>query len=696
MYLSVRKKRVNTCQIKRGRSQKVKPKPILAQTTRTARSQPQTTKATVEKDPSPTPEATSSTSPEYPSQSTGPAAALIPSFDLGPTHTPTEELSNRGLDQSVSQNQILSEPSNRDTGSTSGSTDEEMATRDGTTENSDNLVTSDSAVTESQVGQDSAPESSDHPAPSVTPVDDVPVSQKEDSEAASTCQIKRGRSQKVKPKPNLAQTLRTARSKPQTTEDSEKDSRPTPVPKVNEKAKVESEAICGPSPENPSHSTGPASVLIPLFELGSTLTPTQELSTTEERRTADALVVQVYSQNQSISETSYIDTGSTSGSTDEKMATGDEASVQESSDHPASCVTSEDLPVSQKEEREVASSCQIRRGRAQKIKPKPNLAQTSRTARSKPQATKDPVMHVQLVETPSSPTVKPQSTKKTTAEMEAPPICSISLPIQRTDTCTVSVPSLELCSTHKPTEESSADMEQQTEVGLNSTLKSSEPNVPHRRQQFSKVKPNLGSSTKTTRIKLQPKTISEPSVMGTFSNVTSEPPPVDNSQTEVKLTEEDLKLLTSSQCPLNTELSLKKSASSDGIVMATSCVAENQSLPDTIPESEISEMSTFERKSTGDKMSNNDSVEAGPASQVSDPIMASESQSPEGGSTESKISSVSTTNVFSITTVHPTESCPQSCPESDSEVKSQDAAQQCSETRETHQTSNDKSQSASR
>ncbi|XP_060931775.1 transcription factor TFIIIB component B'' homolog [Limanda limanda] len=710
----------STSQIKRGRSQKVKPKPILAQTTRTARSKPQTTNATVEKDPSPTPdpqihektievepEATSSTSPEYPSQSTGPAAALIPPFDLGSTHTPAIEMSTTdekrtegGLNQSVSQNQILSEPSNRDTGSTSGSTDEKMATRDGTTESRDNLVTSDSAVTKSQVGQDSAPKISDYPAPSATPVDDVPVSQKEESEAASTCQFKRGRSQKVKPKPNLAQTTRTARSKPQTTEDTEKDSSPTPVPKVNEKTKGESEAICGTSPEKPCHSTGPASVLIPLFDLGSTLTPTQMLSTTEERRTADALVGQVYSQNQSISETSYIDTGSTSGSTNDKMATGDAASVQESTDNPASFATSEDLQVSQKEEREVASTCQIRR--AQKIKPKPNLAQTSRTARSKPQTTKDPVMQVQLVETPSSPTVKPQSTKKTTAEIEAPPICSISLPIQSTDTSTVSVPSLELCSSHKPTEESSATMQQLTEVGLHSILKGSEPNVPHRRQQFSKV-----SSTKTTRIKLQPKTISEPSVMDTSSNVTSEPSPVDNSQTEVKLIEEDLKLLTSSQCPLNTELSLKKSApaesektegtSSDGIVMATSCVAENQALlPDKIPESEIIEMSTFETKSTRDKMSNNDSVEAGPASQVSDPITASESQSPEGGSTESKISSVLATNVFSITTVHPTESYPQSCPESDSEVKSQDAAQQCSETTETHQTSIDKTQSASR
>ncbi|XP_053267204.1 transcription factor TFIIIB component B'' homolog [Pleuronectes platessa] len=687
----------STSQIKKGRSQKVKPKPILAQTTRTARSKPQTTNATVEKDPSPTPdpqihqktievdpEATSSTSPEDPSQSTGPAAALIPSFDLGSTLTPTEELFNRGLDQSFSQNQILSEPSNRDLGSTSGSTDEKMATCDGTAENSDNMVTSASAVTKSQVGQDSAPKISCNPAPSVTPVDDVPVSQKEESEAASTSQIKRGRSQKVKP--NLAQTTRTVRSKPQTTEDSEKYFSPTPVPKVIEKSIGESELICGTSDEKPSHSTGPASVLIPLFDLGSTLTPTQELSTTEERRTADSLVGQVYLQNQSISETSYIDTGSTSGSTDDKMATGDAASVQESNDHPASFVTSEDLTVSQKEEREVASTSQIRRGRAQKIKPKPNLAAISRTARSKPQTTKDPVMQVQLVETPSSPTVKPQSTKKTTAEMETPPICSISLPIQSTDTSTVSVPSLELCSTHKPSEESSATMEQQTEVGLNSILKSSEPNVPHRRQQFSKVKPNLGSSTKTTRIKVQPKTIIEPSVMDTSSNVASEPSPVDNSQTEVKLIEEDLKLLTSSQKCSPAESEKTEGTSSDGILMAASCVAENQSLlPDTIPESEISEMSTFERKSTGDKMSNNDSVGAGPASQVPDPITASESQSPEGGSTESKISSVLATNVFSITTV-----------QSYSEVKSQDAAQQCSETRETHQTSNDKTQSASR
>ncbi|XP_019937683.2 transcription factor TFIIIB component B'' homolog isoform X2 [Paralichthys olivaceus] len=846
----------STCQIRRGRSQKAKPKPNLAQT-RAVRSKPETTKATVEKDPSPAPvpqinektivevvpEATGSASPEKPNHSTGPAAALIPSFDSGSALTLTKELSTTeekrtegGLDQSVSQNQILTEPSIRDTGSTSGSTDEKMATCDETTESSDNLVTSDSAVTKLQVGQNSAPvqESSGHPAPSVTLVDDVPVSQKEESEVASSCQIRRGQSQKLKPKPNLAQT-RTARSKPQTTKATvEKDPSPTPVPQTSPaaamrpsfdsgsalaptkelstteeksteggleqmatcdeatesgdklatsvteshvwqdsalvqessghhspavtlvddvpvsqkeesevastcqiirgrsqkakpkpnlaqtrtarskpqaaKATVETDPSPAPVPQihektikvepKATRSTSPASVLIPLFDLGSTLTPTQELSTTEDKRTADALAGQVYAQNQNISETSNIDTGSTSGSTDEKMATGDAVSVQESCALPASCVKPEDLPVSQKEEREVASTCQIRRGRAPKVKPKPNLAQTTRTPRSKPQTTKEPVMHVQLVETPSSPTLKPQSTEKTTADTEAPPICSISLPIQSVDTSLVSVQSLELCSTHKPTEESSTPMEQKTEVGPNAISEISEPNVRQRRQQFPKVKPNLASSTTTARTKLQPKKISELSDMDTSSNVTSEPPPVDSSLTEVKLVEEDFKLLTSTQCPLNTEPSSTKSApaesdktegtSSDSIVVATSSVAENQYLlTNTITESETSEMST------GDKMSNNDSVKTEPASQVSDSITASDPQSPEGGSTESKISSGLASNVYSITTIHPTESGPQSCPEGDSEVKSQEAVQQCSETRATHQTSSDKSQSAS-
>ncbi|XP_056259503.1 transcription factor TFIIIB component B'' homolog isoform X1 [Seriola aureovittata] len=759
----------STCQSRRSRLQKVKPKPNLPKTSRTARLTPQTTKDPLEKDSSPTPvskvpdkpipevepEATCDTSPENPSQSTGPASVCIPSFDLGSTLTPTDELSTTeesrtddGLvgqvyfvtatsDQSTSENQNLSED-----------LFEESKTHGETTESSNNLVTSDSAVTESEVGHDTTPvqESSVQPATCVTPVEDLPVSQKSESEVASTstCQSRRSRLQKVKPKPNLPKTSRTARSTPQTAKDPlEKDSSPTPVSKVPDKPipEVEPEATCDTSPENPSQSTGPAS-----FDLGSTLTPTQELSTTEERRTDDGLVGQVYSvtatsdqstsENQNLSEDlfepSSRDTGSTSESTDEKGTTcgkttessnnlvtsdsavresqveEDTAPVQWRSDQPATCVTPvKDLPVSQKSERVVTSTCQTRKGRFQKVKPKPNLTQTARTAQSKPQTTKDPVTHMQLVERPPSPISKSGSTDSTIAAVEEQPICSITLPIkpsQSTDTASVSVPSLELCTTDKPAEESPSTVAHKTDVGLNSSSESSKPAVTQRRRHFPKVKPNLGSSTRTTQTKLQPKNISKPSEQqytDTSSHVTSEQQPVDNSQTEVKFAEKDL----SSDSERTLESTNDEYTSSDD-ALAASLVAENQSvLTDSVPENKSSENSSFERDSPGDKMSNNDGVEAGPSSRgdvstrvsesntqpPDDPAAVSDVQSSEEGSTESKINPVLAAGASSIP--DPKESGPQPRSESDSEVKSQDAAQQYSEARETNQTSNDKSQS---
>ncbi|XP_035463112.1 mucin-12 isoform X1 [Scophthalmus maximus] len=494
----------STCQVKRGRSIKIKPKPNLAQISRTIRSKPQSTKDSVKKDCSPIQtskvhekaveevesEATSGTYSENPSSSSGPTSVLKPSFDFGSTLTPTKELSTTeetetddGLlgqlysvaansDQSTSKNQILSqtpsEPSNRGTGS-SGSKDDKGATHDGTPESSDNLLTYNQAVTQSQVEKylGSVQDSIDLPAPCVTPAD-LPVSKKEESEVESTCQIKRGRSLKVKPKPTLAQISRTIRSKPQSKKDSvEKDCSPIPISKVHEKAiaEVEPEATCGTSSENPSSSSGPASVFTPSFDFGSTLTPIKELSTTEETRTYDGLLGQLYSVaatshqttsenlilSQTPSEPNNRDTGSTSGFTDnkddgetesrdtasvsrlidqssDKLVTSDldvtesqvgkdSASDQDSSDHPAPRVTPvEDLPVSQKEESEAASTCKSTRGRSQRVKPKPNLAQTSRSIGSRPQTTKDSV--VQLVERPSSPTVKPRSIDNTTAEGE--------------------------------------------------------------------------------------------------------------------------------------------------------------------------------------------------------------------------------------------------------------------------------------
>ncbi|XP_033502895.2 uncharacterized protein LOC117269742 isoform X2 [Epinephelus lanceolatus] len=815
----------STRQTRRNRFQKVKPN--LTQTSRTVHSKPQTTKDTLEKDSNQTPnpkfdektiveveaEPTCTTSPEKPSQSHDPASDLTPSLDLGCTLPPTEEMSsiedkktNAGVagqvepvtatsDQSFSENQNLIEaqfePSRgqatTDTRPTSESTDEKLMSHFGTNENSFiDPLTSESAVMESQVGQgskrDSAPnqESSSHPAPCVTSVEELPVGQKEESKVASACQTRRSRFQKVKP--NLAQTSRTVLSKPETTKVTlEKDSNQTPKPKVHEKTivEVEAEPTCTTSPENPSQSHDPASDLTPSLDLGCTLPPTEEMSSIEDKKTNVGVVSQVESdgatsaqstsencfsseaQLESSSKQATTETRTTSESTHEKQMShvgitesicndplapdsalsesqvgqaSDTAPIQGSSGHPALCATpAQALPVSQKEESEVESTCQSRRGRLQKVKPKPNLPQ--RTVRSKPQTTKDPASPMQFAEKPCSPTSRPESTANTTAQVEAKPTCSTILPeapsrIKNTDTASVSLPSLEVCSTHKTTDELFSTEEQKTDVVCRLEPESSEQNVSQRRQRFPKVKPkpNLGSSLRTTHTKLQSNDIIKPSEQcHTGTSLTSEQQPLENNnaQTEVELTT-DSKHLTSTHCSLHSELSSTmlastesgksldsindKDTSSDGVIITASWVAENQSvLTDSVLENESTEKPTVEEESTMDKMSNYDKVEAGPASQwdcqqdtsiratetntqpTDNPTAVSDIQCSEGGSAESKIEFALPTNTQYTTDPKEGAQLPQS--ENDSEAQSQDSVQQCSETNQTAAQSTDNRQS---
>ncbi|XP_068562678.1 transcription factor TFIIIB component B'' homolog isoform X2 [Cebidichthys violaceus] len=644
---------------RKSRFQKVKPKVNLAQTSRTVRSKPQTTKNTVEKDSitAPNPqiyeksiaeveaEPTCTKSPEEPSCCPDPASDLIPSLDLGTALTATEELSTteeRRADvgvvgqvesnaatshQSASENQNLTEaqfePSpeqaTRATGSTSKFADKALMSNVGTAERSCNdLLTSDQAVTESQTEPGSsihsAPvqESSDHPAPRVPPVEESPVSQREESEVGSTQLTRKSRFQKVKPKVNLAQTSRTVRSKPQTTKNTvEKDSITTPNPQIHEKtiAEVEAEPACTTSPEEPSCCPDPASDLIPLVDLGTALTATEELSTTEEKKTDAEVVGQVESdavtshqsasENQNLTEAQFTprreqatrDTMPILESLDEKLMAsfGGESScndpqltsdsavteslgpgsnihsapVQESSDHPAPRVAPvEESPVSQREESEAASTCQFMSLRLQKVKP--NLPQTSRTARSKPHTTKEPVAPVQHADPPSSQTSRPESTDDTTAMEEAQPTCSTTSPekpSQIKSTSTASEPEppmMELCSPHKTTEGLSSTEEQKTDAGrgLDSNSKGSEQNAPQRRPRFTKIKPSLGSSPRTTRTKLQSSDIGQPpEQFCTDASLTSQQQPVDHSdaQTEQDLTGTDGKHLTSTRCSLRTE-----------------------------------------------------------------------------------------------------------------------------------------------
>ncbi|XP_028456670.1 transcription factor TFIIIB component B'' homolog [Perca flavescens] len=769
----------STSQTRKSRFQKVRPNLNLSQTSRTVRCKPQTTKENVEKDSNPTPnpkfyeksiaeveaEPTCITSPEKPRLSPDPASDFIPSMHLGSTLTPTEELSTTeekktdvGVvcqvesdtatsDQSASENQNLSEAqfeprreqASRDTMLKSESIDEVLMSHVGTTESScNNPLTSDSAVTESQIGQesniDSAPvqESSNYPASYVTRVEELPVSQKEDREVASTSQTKKSRFQKVKPNLNLAQTPRAVRSKLQTTKGiGEKDSNAT----LKTMAKYEAEPTCITSPEKPSHSPCTA----------STFTPTEELSTTDAKKRDIGVVGQLESgattshqtptENQNLSKAPFEpskeqatrDSTQTLESKDEKLShvgttesscnnplTSDSAvtesqvgqgsnidSVQDSSDHPAPCVRPvEELPASQKEKSKVVSTCRAIRGLLQKVKP--ILPQTSRTVRSKAQTTKDPFTPLQLPEIHSSPTLTSESTDKIKAEVEAQPTCSITPPekpsqLKSTGSLLVSVPSLELCSTHKSTEELCSTEEQKIDVGcrLDSKSEGSEQNVPQRSRRFPKVKhkPNLGSAPRTTFTKLPLKEVSKPSEpchMDTSLTFEQRPEDNNNAQTELELAETDSR--TSTHCSLHTE-------PLSSTMLEGPAESEYRSVLTNTVLTQSSEKATVEGETTGGKTSNNDVV-AGPASQwdrkqgmsirdtntqpTDDPTAVSDVHTSEDGSTESKIEFKPLTNTQS--TSYPKISTQQPRSENDSETQSQDAVQHYSETTETNQT----------
>ncbi|KAM6901339.1 uncharacterized protein PEZ65_019473 isoform 2-T2 [Lycodopsis pacificus] len=731
-------------QTKKGRTSKVKPKPNLGQASRTALSKSQPGTSTVrraEKSHAVAPETLSSAeeTPKIADCSKNMLKDDISSIEVKRTEEPSgghkrsvgEGQSHAATShQSASENQsqyfseAQLEPSleqaTGDSRSTSGSTDEVLMSHVGTTESiCNNHVTADSAVTESQTGQgsntDSAPvqESSDHPAPCGTPVEELPVSQRQESEVGTTHQRK-SRFQKVKPKVNLAQTSRTVRSKPQTAKDTvEKDSNTAPNPKFHEEtiAEVEAEATCLTSPEKPSRS-GPASDLIPLVDLGTTLTATEELSTTEEKRADGGVVGQVESdavtshqsasENQNVSEAQFTPrreqaTRPILESLDEKVManfgaagsscndpqlisesavtepqTGqgsntDSAPVQESSDHPAPCVTAgEELPVSQREESEVGSTFQSMRLGLQRVQPKPNLPQTSRTARSKPHTTNAPVTPMQHADTPSSHTSRPESTDNTTAMEEAQPVPASTTPpektsqIKSTSTASVPEPSMELCSPHTTTEGMSSAEQQKTDAGrgLDSNSKGSEQNVPQRRPRFPKVRPNLGSSPRTTRAKLQSSDISKPQEQCHVDASLTSQPPVDNNNAQ---TEQDL------------------------------TGTDDQHLPSTrsLRTEPFSSTKLEPAESEKSRDGTNDKVEAAPASQWD------RKRDMSIRSTESNTQPTDDPTLPTNTqpTADPKESTQQPLPENDCEAQSPDAVQQCPEGNQTAAQNSDGNQS---
>ncbi|XP_034402460.1 transcription factor TFIIIB component B'' homolog isoform X3 [Cyclopterus lumpus] len=533
--------KTNSPQAKKGRSSKAKPKPNLGPASRTARSQPGPSAVRGSEEShavaprlAPTTETPSAAedTPKMAECSKNTLGDDISSIGVEPTEEPSggektsvgegQPLEKQPQGSSEAQLEPRVEPASGDSGSTSGST-EEVPTAE---RSCSNQVTSDTAVTETQLAQ----ESIDHPAPRAPPAEEVPVTQKEESDVGPTQPTRKSRFQKVKPKLNLAQTSRSLGSK---------DSPPTPHPKVHEHTtEVEAE----PAVTTSSCCPDAASDLIPLVTVGTTLRPTEEVSTPEEEKSDVGVVGRVEpdaeTPHRSVPEAQFPprreqatrDPTPTSESSaesrcDDPQPTSDPGvteSLRGGSDlDPAPVTRAEELPAGQKEESDAASP----RRRLQKVKPKPNLPPTSRTARSKPPTTKDSVAPPQPTETPSSQTSRAEDTEDTRAEARLTCSAAPPSPIKSTSASSVS-----LCSTQRTTDERSSD------VGLDS--KGSEQKVPPRRQRFSRVKPNLGSpkSPRTTHAKLQADDLSKPPEPPGHvdTSFTSEPQPVDDNDAQTK------------------------------------------------------------------------------------------------------------------------------------------------------------------
>ncbi|KAM9307085.1 uncharacterized protein KZ484_000411 [Pholidichthys leucotaenia] len=496
-----------TSEMRRSRFQKVKPKPNLLQTQRSARAKlqaveeavelsqaveedsTQDTKATVDPQPA------SISSPEKQSKSTDDFSVLKQSLNM--SSSPTEELSanekkktdvelSSGAetsDQSVSESQnsseSQSEPSSDKTTSDDFTSDiiaENLVSHIETTESScSNVVATSSEVF--QVGQESSPfqESSGHSA--------------EEVKVTSISQMRRSRFHKVRPKPNL-QTQRSARAKPQILTQAEDSTQDT-------KATVDPQPASISSPEKQSESTDDFSELKQSLNMSSS--PTEELSANEKKKTDVELNAGAETSDQSVSESqnsseSQIEPSSNKPTSDDftsDITVGNLVSHIETTESSCSNVVATSAVVFQvgqesspfqessghsAEEVKVTSISQMRRSRFQKVKPKPNL-QTQRSARAKPQIL--------------TQAVEEDSTQDTKATLDPQP-ASISSPEKQsesTDDFSELKQSLNISSS--PTEELSVNEEKKTDVELNSGAKTSDQSVSESQNSSeSQIEPN--------------------------------------------------------------------------------------------------------------------------------------------------------------------------------------------------------------
>lgn len=281
--------------------------------------------------------------------------------------------------------------------------------------------------------------------------DDPALCQRGATESSSTHPVRKGRFQKVRPKPNLASTSRSVRSAPTT-------SNPPSTPRSPE---ATGGRATGPpaitSPVRVIEGAASGSGLLPTPDTSSSVSAPQAPIMTEAEQTG----VGVEGQQEA------------AGATRPTQKTVEVSEVMEPAARvgPGWAVTS---PPDQVTQAGTATTCRTRKG--QRLKP--NLPQTSRRAQCKPQSPVEPVScEVSAPQDDQISNAAPTGTPETTAPSASSELCP---------------PVMDLTSAE----------DQGKSDGSSACPAQHEP---QRRRRFAKAKPNLGSSARNGPAKPPPR-----------------------------------------------------------------------------------------------------------------------------------------------------------------------------------------------
>ncbi|XP_057675399.1 transcription factor TFIIIB component B'' homolog isoform X2 [Corythoichthys intestinalis] len=395
----------STHQTRGSRFPKVKPKPNL-QTSRNVHAKPleSTGKTTGEVESPPT-----GTTLQKESQTTSSASTIVPMLSTDTTVIPSEEL----IEQKMAKVGLAVEDTKH--------TNSERAEIDQNTE-----TLSDTAVTE-------------HKAKASNYVLDQECREHDNTlQVLPDCQNLR----KVV-KPNLTLISRSSLSKSQTTKEISSSEN---VASTSQTTEVKPQATGSSSPQKQNQSVSFASTVLPGLSASSIVIPSEELCSSEQKMAGVGLATgeSKTTDSETVERVRNVEEPSNTTATEPIDEESSKILDQESRDHDS---TMQELPENQ---RKVVP----RRSRFPKVKP--NLPKISRSSLSQSQPMKE-----------TCPSSDPESTSKTTIEVESQPTCTLSIQKQGQSISSLTlVPILTTSSIVIPSEELRPTEQKLTGTGL--------------------------------------------------------------------------------------------------------------------------------------------------------------------------------------------------------------------------------------